>query len=114
MNKERVQLLIDALKSGEYKQGTGCLKKGDRFCCLGVACDLYAKENGLAWHVDPKQPSDSILDERRRLPDKVKEWFGFPCFGGIHHEDFGLPTWNDDGTPFETIAGFLEQALNEK
>lgn len=30
-----------ALRSGEYKQGTGKLRsKDDAFCCLGVLCDV--------------------------------------------------------------------------
>ena len=34
---------IKALRSGDYKQGEGCLynNKDDSFCCLGVACDLF-------------------------------------------------------------------------
>ena len=31
---------IAALRSGEYEQGYSQLRKGDTFCCLGVACDI--------------------------------------------------------------------------
>lgn len=31
---------IKALRSGKYKQGTGCLRKGDEYCCLGVLCEV--------------------------------------------------------------------------
>jgi len=31
---------IKALESGRYKQGTGYLRKDDRYCCLGVACEV--------------------------------------------------------------------------
>ncbi len=34
-----------ALESGEYKQAKGQLRKGDAMCCLGVLCNLHAKEN---------------------------------------------------------------------
>lgn len=41
------KMWVDALRSGEYKQGHGALHlkypKGDKFCCLGVACDLFQK-----------------------------------------------------------------------
>lgn len=36
MNKEWAEKWAAALRSGEYKQGTGRLRQGDRFCCLGV------------------------------------------------------------------------------
>lgn len=32
--------LVEALRSGKYKQGYGRLKKGDCFCVLGIICDL--------------------------------------------------------------------------
>lgn len=31
---------IKALQSGDYKQGTGKMCTGKKFCCLGVALDL--------------------------------------------------------------------------
>lgn len=44
MNPEVKALWLNALRSGEYQQGTGKLKQtygGDqRYCCLGVLCDL--------------------------------------------------------------------------
>lgn len=44
------RLWVKALRSGEYKQGYGYLhyKRGgkDKFCCLGVLCDLAVK-NGV-------------------------------------------------------------------
>ena len=45
MKREVKKLWLDALKSGEYKQGKGNLKltkagKPDQHCCLGVLCEL--------------------------------------------------------------------------
>lgn len=33
---------IEALQSGKYAQGTGALRSedGEKFCCLGVLCDI--------------------------------------------------------------------------
>ncbi len=31
---------IDALRSGKYEQGRGSLHPGDKYCCLGVICDV--------------------------------------------------------------------------
>lgn len=32
-----------ALRSGEYAQGTGWLNRDEKFCCVGVLCDLQVK-----------------------------------------------------------------------
>ncbi len=40
MNKEVKDKWIEALESGKYKQGQENLRKGDKYCCLGVLCDI--------------------------------------------------------------------------
>lgn len=44
---------VEALRSGSYRQGRGQLKvpaeDGDRFCCLGVLCDLATREGLVEW-----------------------------------------------------------------
>lgn len=45
MNKEFKAKWLTALRSGEYKQGRNFLRQTnpngkDRFCCLGVLCDI--------------------------------------------------------------------------
>lgn len=52
--KEVVQHWIHTLESGLYAQTQGQLKKNlgttiEAFCCLGVLCDLNAKDGGAAW-----------------------------------------------------------------
>lgn len=40
--QQRVRDWIKALRSGNYQQGESALHlKGDGYCCLGVACDLF-------------------------------------------------------------------------
>jgi hypothetical protein len=41
MNPEWKEKWVEALESGEYEQGQGCLNGSGKFCCLGVLCDLY-------------------------------------------------------------------------
>lgn len=43
------KLWIKALRSGEYKQTRCTLKDNKGFCCLGVLCDLAAKDGGEQW-----------------------------------------------------------------
>lgn len=32
---------LDALRSGEYEQGYNYLQRDGKFCCLGVACEVF-------------------------------------------------------------------------
>ena len=41
---------VSALLSGEYKQAKNTLNNGEGFCCLGVLCDLAAKEGIGEWN----------------------------------------------------------------
>jgi hypothetical protein len=36
---------VTALRSGEYQQGRETMRQGDRFCCLGVLCEI----DGAQW-----------------------------------------------------------------
>lgn len=59
INKENIRKWVDALNSGKYRQGKGCLRSANNeFCCLGVAVDLYAKEHNLRW----EDPTLEVLD----------------------------------------------------
>ena len=41
LNKQFKKKWLSALRSGEYKKGKGQLRtKDNRFCCLGVACEI--------------------------------------------------------------------------
>lgn len=41
MKAEKKREWVSALRSGDYQQGTGCLRGADgRYCCLGVLCHL--------------------------------------------------------------------------
>lgn len=42
---------VEALESGKYQQGGGCLCKDDRYCCFGVACEVF----GLSHYVEHGQ-----------------------------------------------------------
>lgn len=77
-NTERVQLWIDALRSGEYKQIKSQLgKDGVGYCCLGVACEV-AIQNGLAIERTVNSRGDIDFDEGGcELTSTVMEWYGF-------------------------------------
>lgn len=62
MKPEHKKAWIDALRSGEYKQGKGVLynKKDNTYCCLGV---LYEVTEGLRITKDLNGPFDNINTE---------------------------------------------------
>lgn len=76
---------VAALRSGEYEQGRGRLKTGNAFCCLGVLCDLYAKEHTDGQWVDNSLMGGSFAFKTEGSylnaygpPDDVQEWAGLP------------------------------------
>lgn len=76
-NKERIRQWLDALRSGNYKQGKGALQRNGEFCCLGVACEVAIK-NELGIKVS--HDADGFVQygtEYNHLPPVVGEWFGF-------------------------------------
>lgn len=82
-NTENIKKWVDALESGEYKQGKSYLwqeKNGvDSFCCLGVACDVYAvnNEDFDVWSL--VEPHCIDLEDKQKynttnLPDSVVKY----------------------------------------
>lgn len=94
-NKENMRKWVEALESGKYRKTKGALHKkkqhGGGFCCLGVATDLYLKEQGRKWtrsppgddelyYLTPKQQKDKVRTqfegEGGLLPPDVVRWLG--------------------------------------
>lgn len=132
---------VRALRSGEYQQGTGQLRKEDKYCCLGVLTDLYDKRfraDGSGWRTDKWAPGSDYSETIYRTrdgyrycsypPPEVMRWAGLTdddC-SDSDLEEFGssrprvrwkdnyrmpLDELNDDGETFETIADLIEQQL---
>lgn len=123
MNKDVKALWLTALRSGEYKQGQGALRREfvdtneSLYCCLGVLCDLYAKsvENSPAWTSDDGAPEHVRRYGGREAypPYFVVEWAGLDDEGGSYARNDGgwnsLAELNDNGRTFEEIANVIEQ-----
>lgn len=74
----RVRRLVAALRSGKYKQCRNTLHKGDKFCCLGVACDLARRTLKTGWDMaDGDLEEQTFLGNFGILPDAVQEYYGF-------------------------------------
>ncbi len=97
---------VAALRSGKYRQGMGQLHYEFKFCCLGVACDLYAQTNPIEIRVD----STGVAYDGANglLPTIVQEWLGLVDDAGIADVGPGLYAMNDAGVTFDEIATYIE------
>lgn len=119
MNPEVKQKWVAALRSGEYNQGQGCLRNDDdSYCCLGVLCDLYAKEqNNHYWRIDECDHMMYNFDGRLQFPPPSvwKDWAELEIDDPfVPYEDsklLQLSSLNDDGLTFEQIADLIEENL---
>jgi len=120
MNSQIKQQWIEALRSKQYEQTTACLRTEQGYCCLGVLCDLYAKEHDdVEWGKDYEGGGYAFLNEIQTLPLAVMKWSGLsnenPHYV-VADEETGkkkicLSTVNDKGASFEEIAQLIEEHL---
>lgn len=122
MNPERKALWLEALRSGEFKQGRNQLKTEmapdeARHCCLGVACELYKRETGEgAWVLRGEDLNFWISQydsSWSSLPQAVADWFGLDRDPYVYEglSKTSLAILNDEAKSFEEIADIIEQEL---
>jgi hypothetical protein len=118
---------VAALRSGDYVQGQGVLRdKSRHFCCLGVLCDVAARD-GIGKWIEPTGEDDDDDDGTRFSfvtfdpndgtfgdllpPLAVVKWAGLPAPDPTV-SDSSLTVWNDyDGASFDEIAALIEKHL---
>jgi len=94
MKQEVMEKWVAALESGEYKRGKGELKTWQgRFCCLGVLCDIHAKETAGKWNRE-MGGSWQYRESTVILPDTVQSWAGMKTDSGwtLDKELYKTPT----------------------
>lgn len=93
---------VEALESGEYAQGLGCLRNGDgQFCCLGVLCDLV----GEPWVSHVESGWYSFDGSRVQLTHVLKK------VGISVDMARELANMNDSGSSFREIADHIRLAF---
>jgi hypothetical protein len=116
------QQWLDALRSGKYDQGKGCLQDSrGRFCCLGVLTDLYSEEKNIPWHqyagidIDrfgihafPIAGQNSA--EENYLTPSVQDWAD-ENNTLARMTQVTLSEMNDNGSTFSEIANWIEKNL---
>ena len=133
MNPEIKTLWLEALRGGEYTQGSAYLRRRQdwaeefSYCCLGVLCDLAEKSGVVSgevrvepWDAEVTYYGDDAA--MNMLPLVVVEWAGLSNNSGqlsraVPVNDRGLAydtLWelNDSGNlSFDEIADVIEEQL---
>lgn len=109
MNPDVKARWVEALRSGNYKQGKQALYHAGRFCCLGVLCDLAVKDEAVE---KSGEGFGSEKDGFAKLlpPTSVLKWAGVER-GFTRDVLNDLATKNDDGVSFAEIADAIEAQL---
>jgi hypothetical protein len=114
MNSQIKQKWIDALKSGEYQQTNSYLHTEQGYCCLGVLCDIYAKEYDDTAQWGPYDDHYNILGESLVLPPEVTEWAGLDDTDVCYYNEgkrVYLAALNDGGMNFNQIAQVIKENI---
>ncbi len=116
-NEQLQKQWIEALCSGEYKQGKGRLRTkmggSEHFCCLGVLCHI----KGLAWtaldETVHRIPNAIVFrpegGNSAYMPDELQNEVGL-SYDQINE----LVNENDKGTSFEDISKLLGTMFRTK
>jgi hypothetical protein len=110
MDVETKQRWVAALRSGQYKQGHQRLRTDDKYCCLGVFCDLFGggfwekKPNslsGIYWYMIPDSdqgPVGALPPHKLYVDHQIQS----------HHSEY-LVAMNDYyKNSFTEIADYIE------
>lgn len=105
-------LWLAALRSGLYKQGSKFLRADDKYCCLGVLCDVLKIEPTIAEGY-PVVVYD-YEDNHYTLPESVRIRVGLRTDCGGFKDENGqadsLSSINDfKNMDFNQIADFIEK-----
>lgn len=92
--KENRERWIKALESGEFRQTKGQLKKRNRYCCLGVWCEISTWEYAI----------DEAGDYETELNKDGRRALGMSADQMTEAIDL-----NDDGMKFKEIAAYFRK-----
>lgn len=118
-----------ALRSGEYKQGTGCLRsRDDCYCVLGVACDVAFKQRMIsgAWVEYDNDFACGTTGVIAFMPQALATMIGMGVDGSMRDRyDLLVPIVidkdrsyvslldaNDNGATFEELAQVIEELVH--
>lgn len=116
MNQTVKKSWLEALRSGDFEQGTRALRTEDnRFCCLGVLCEIAAKEgvippaefSSVYGKYSYGDDQGNVPRSQTYLPYSVQKWADLAY--NPQAEDGYLAKLNDKGFTFKSIADIIEK-----
>jgi len=108
-NRELVVEWLKALRSGDYKQGRGSLCNKNKYCCLGVLCEIAKIPKSVVSSKVLKADIFEYEGETGYLPHTLVIKLGISKFGSIGNTSYSLAALNDEfGSTFELIADVIE------
>lgn len=119
MDKKLKKRWVKWLRSGRYDQGREVLvretPKGDKFCCLGVLCDLMGvefefKQRWNHYGVDFEHPSTGYIGTKDYSSDSTLTPELYAESGLTEDDAEELMELNDGGKSFKYIADFIEKS----
>ena len=131
MNPEIKAQWLAALRSGEYQQTNGALRREQPdgsvgYCCLGVLCEVLAKDGKIEFEPELGYPDlrnygkgfdsegDHLPGGAFSLPYVVRELVNISTDAGVYEDEYGneytLIGHNDsDKKSFDEIADIIEK-----
>ena len=105
---------VAALRSGEYRQGTGGLVRNLKHCCLGVLCEVQGwnniSETRGSGYLSILNPLNEFIGTHGNIP--CKSFATFTRQGNVKETyETKLAYLNDDGVSFATIADIIESVF---
>lgn len=122
--KPLIDKWLTALRSGEYEQGYGQLYEEEKYCCLGVLCELSGVDKKVMEDNQLGLPSE-LLEEDLGNQDISFIWDNDEFFeevlpvindydtDAIPHKKWKTELTKYHGNPnFETIANIIEKYVD--
>lgn len=115
MKKKIADKWIKALRSGKYEQTENALCKDGKYCCLGVLCELAAKEKVCKISKPDSNNIVSFDDNFGLIPRSVAWWSGMKSRDGKRKgKRKELADLNDySGYSFKRIANIIEKEYKD-
>lgn len=130
MFKDKAEMLIDALKSGEYQKGTERLctiyvnddgSEERKYCCLGVLCELAIVNQVEIWKKEYIIEDHLKPDDENRAMKKIAYDYSTTNLreiatlwaGTSYIEETKLVKLNDNNETWQPVIEYLEGLLND-
>lgn len=121
MNPTVKERWVKALKSNEYRKGSGRLRRfaylneeQDLFCVIGVLCDLYAQVGPEKWQWSLSAGGYSFDGESENVPVAVQKWANLTEIPMVTISESKVPLTllnDEEELSFEELANLIEEQL---